>query len=125
MEIKELYPLIRSFDRLLKYYVCSQQEVTATYYIANNFLSELAQKSNKIKEIRNEYGEWLKHDGSIRLIKLLSYTNYNDSNILHFNAMALIDTVHSLRYVMQVDKNDIEKMKTQLLAIVPTLKKSV
>ena len=95
MDYKELYALSNKFDEALKCYVIQRDEVDDSYYVAKVFLSELAEKSYKNTELRNEFGKWLKHGSTIRLKNVLRHTAYNDSNLVHFNAMALIDSVHA------------------------------
>lgn len=95
MEYKELYALSCKFSEALKYYVIEREEVDDEYYQAKVFLSDLADKSYRNKELLNEFGKWLKHGSTIRLKNVLRHVKYNDSNLVHFNAMCLIDTVHA------------------------------
>lgn len=95
MDYKELHALSNKFDEALKCYVIQRDEVDDSYYVAKVFLSELAEKSYKNTELRNEFGKWLKHGSTIRLKNVLRHVKYNDSNLVHFNAFALIDTVHA------------------------------
>jgi hypothetical protein len=95
MEYKELYALSCKFSEALKCYVIERGEVDDSYYVAKVFLSELSEKSYKNIELRNEFGKWLKHGSTVRLKNVLRHVKYNDSNLAHFNAMCLIDTVHA------------------------------
>ena len=95
MDYKELHALSCKFDEALKSYVIQRDEVNEWYYQAKIFLSDLAEKSYKNTELRNEFGQWLKHGGTIRLKNVLRVVKYDDSNLVHFNALALIDTVNN------------------------------
>lgn len=95
MDYKELYSLSNKFDEALKCYVIQRDEVDEIYFVSKVFLSDLAEKSYKNKELRNEFGQWLKHGSTIRLKNILRHVKYNDSNLVHFNAFALIDSVHA------------------------------
>jgi hypothetical protein len=93
MEIKELYTLINRYDKALKNYVVEHDQVNRSYHVAKLLLNELLEKSHENARLRNSFGEWLGHGDTLRLIDLLGNTKYDFSNLVHSNAMDLMDTI--------------------------------
>jgi uncharacterized membrane protein len=94
MNYNKLYELSNKFEKHLTSYVIQRNEVSDSFYVAKVFIMDLTEKSNKNEQLRDELWQWLMRGGTLRLKNLLTNTTYNCSNLAHFNAMALIDTVH-------------------------------
>jgi len=95
MKYEELHTLSNKFNEALKHYAIRNDSVNNEYFLARVFIDKLTEKSFKNKELRNEFGKWLKYGGTIRLKNVLRHVKYDDSELIHFNAMCLIDAVHA------------------------------
>jgi hypothetical protein len=93
MTYKEFYKLYHSYLAELGIYVMERKEVSSKYFVAISLLQDLFSKSYGNMMLRKETGEWIKLGGTLRLKKLLAHTRYNEDDLIHFNAFALLDQV--------------------------------
>ena len=73
---------------------------TVGYCVAIGFLKELHEKSFNNIEICKLFGDWLKEGGTLRLKEVLKFSSYKESNLVHFNAFSLLDTVKACNSVV-------------------------
>lgn len=90
---KKLYPLFLDFDKHIEDLALKNDDVSNSFYLAKNFLSEIFSKAYRDKDICSWFLSYLSGKGSTVLLKdILATTAFNDTDLLHFNAFFLIDT---------------------------------
>lgn len=94
MNYKDYHPLAQNFKRKLDAYVLEKDQVNDSYGVAKTLLSEISEKAYRDAVVLELAINWFKSGGTLALMDLLCNTSYDHRNIVHFNAMTLIDTVY-------------------------------
>ncbi len=93
MEYKIYHTLSEKFKVQLEKYAIENDCVNDQYYTALKLLSEMGQKAYSNDDYLQIAGKWFNGGTTLELKEALSYTSYEDDNIVHFNAMSLMDAV--------------------------------
>ena len=94
MNYKTYHNLSEKFKADLKKYAIKNHCVNDQYYTALNILSEMSQKAYYNSDYLQIAGKWFDGGSTLQLKEALRYTSYEDNNIIHFNAMILMDTIN-------------------------------
>jgi len=94
MNYSDYHPLAEAFKRKLEVYVIDNDQVNDSYHQAKKLLSEISEKAYRDIATLELAVKWFKRGGTLALMELLSRTSYSDRNIVHYNAMALMDAVN-------------------------------
>ena len=90
---KKLYPTFNRFLDHIEKYAIANDCVNDSFYVAKRILIDLFDYSHKSDELAVTILDYVTSGGTIKLKKLLSVDAfYNENNLIHFNAMALIDS---------------------------------
>jgi hypothetical protein len=87
------HKLSEKFKVSLEKYAIENECVNDQYYIALKLLSEMGQKAYLNDDYLQIASKWFKGGMTLELKEALSQTSYEDDNIIHFNAMYLMDAV--------------------------------
>jgi len=90
---RDILTMKYDFMSKLNAYVLKNNEVTPAYYVAKIFVADLLRRSYRNNYIRLKLGGWFKSKSTLELKDLLLYTEFNDSDLIHFNAFSLLDSV--------------------------------
>lgn len=90
---KDYFRLSDLFKKALDAYVLENDCVNDIYYMAKVFLGGINQKAYRDKEYCTLCIKWLSKADTILLKDLLEITKFNDSNLIHYNAFDLMDSV--------------------------------
>jgi len=93
MNYSDYYTSIKKIQKQLTEYVLRRNEVDGIYHTAKIFLQELNEKANQNLECFNASKEWVFKGGTLNLKKALEFTSFEENNLAHFNAFALLDSV--------------------------------
>lgn len=98
MNYKEVHSMTNQFISKLDKYCINNNDVSESYYIAKCWIDDLLQKSYTDNLVCEHFYDWLKFGGTINLNLILSInTSFEFSNLKHFNAFCLLDTVNILK----------------------------
>ena len=93
IDYKTYHKLSEKFKIQLGKYSIENDCVNEQYYIALKFLSEMEQKAYVNDYYLQIAGKWFNGAMTLELKEALRHTSYEDDNIIHFNAMSLMDAV--------------------------------
>jgi hypothetical protein len=93
IDYKTYYKLSEQFKVDLEKYAIENDCVNDQYYTALKLLSEISQRAYRSDDYLQIAGRWFNRGMTLELKEALSYTSYKDDNIVHFNAMSLMDAV--------------------------------
>lgn len=97
VEYKTYYKLSKKFKVRLKKYAIENDCVDGQFYTALKLLSEMNQKAYLNHDYLQIAGKWFKRGSTLQLKEALSHTSYEDDDIIHSNAMELMDTVSVMK----------------------------
>lgn len=92
-DYRKYYYLSCKFEKALKNYAITHKENNAIYTTALKLLSEIDNHAFYNAEYLADVTKWFNHGSTLLLINLLEKTSYNSNNLIHFNAMTMLDTV--------------------------------
>ena len=93
IDYKTYHKLSEKFKVSLEKYAIENDCVNDQYYTALKLLSEMNQKAYLNDYYLQIAGKWFNGGMTIELKEALSHTSYENDNIIHFNAMSLMDAV--------------------------------
>ena len=93
IDYKTYHKLSEKFKVSLGKYAIENDCVNEQYYTALKLLSEMGQKAYLNDDYLQIAGKWFNGGMTLELKEALSHTSYEDDNIIHFNAMSLMDAV--------------------------------
>ena len=93
IDYKAYHKLSEKFKFDLGKYAIENDCLNEQYYTAFKLLSEMDQKAYLNDDYLKIAFRWFNGGTTLELKEALSHTSYEDDNIIHFNAMSLIDAV--------------------------------
>ena len=97
MTYKDYHLLSNTFTNTLYSYVIKTDNVNNSYYLARVLLNEMSEKAFKDKLYLQIVCKWFNGGGTLDLMKALFFTTYDSNNLIHFNAMSLLDSVSLIK----------------------------
>ena len=91
-----LYKCKQLFQKdIEKYIIDNELTYDDSYFICKKWLNDMLEKAYKNEDCLNEFSTYflLKPTTSYLRKILNKHTNYNEDNLIHFNAMCLMDSV--------------------------------
>jgi len=93
MDYKLFYGVIEKFKKNLEIFALENDRVDSTYYTALRLIDELHTKAYLSEKSLEASLAWLNGGKTIALKNALKFTSYDDNNLVHCNAMSLMDSV--------------------------------
>lgn len=80
-------------EQKLRQYAAENNTVGDVYYTALRFITDIRIKKHYNSEYRTIFFKWLENGSTLDLKTLLAGISYDENNLTHFNAFALLDAV--------------------------------
>jgi len=82
-----------SILKSLQKYATDNNTATDVYYTALRLVTNMKIKANHDSKYKEVFNKWLTSGSTLALKEALAGVSYDENNLVHFNAMALLDTV--------------------------------
>lgn len=98
MNTGKLIALTNTLFNNIKCYCLENDSIDNVYYTSINLMTDLKDLAFRNNEVSDKLIEYLdKKSSTLTLKQILSYIKYDDNNLIHFNAFALIDTIQCIK----------------------------
>lgn len=97
MDYKEYFRLNKKFCESLECFAIKKGLVNDIYYVAKSLLIEMNEKASSDNKYLEISSNWLNGGMTLDLKEALRFINYKDDNLVHFNAMCLLDSVSAYK----------------------------
>lgn len=82
-----------SILKSLHQYAIDNNTATDVYYTALQLITKMKIKASHDSKYKKVFNTWLTSGSTLALKEALTGVSYDENNLIHFNAMALLDTV--------------------------------